>query len=62
MIVTLFFSFFCIYTISAQITAPSVAPCAASQNICKNNGFCVVLFGVDVTCTCPVGFTGKQIN
>ena len=53
----------CIYFATCQTTAPSVAPCPASQsNVCRNGGFCVILFGVNVTCTCPVGFTGIKIN
>ena len=39
-------------------TAPAVAACTASQNVCKNGGYCVILFGRDITCTCPIGYTG----
>ena len=41
-------------------TVAAVAPCPASNsNYCKNSGFCVILFGKDLSCTCPVGFTGQ---
>ena len=40
-------------------TVPAIAACSTSQNVCKNGGYCVLLFGRDTACTCPVGFTGK---
>ena len=49
--------------------APAVEPCPASYSTyCKNSGYCVILFGAQLSCTCPVGFTGclseitKNIN
>ena len=30
----------------------AVSPCSTSQDMCQNGGFCVVLFGIDVSCTC----------
>ena len=48
-----------IYVHPQTTQPPSVAPCPISMNICKNYGFCVILFGKDITCTCPVGFTGS---
>lgn len=44
-----------------QTTVASVAPCPAGySSYCKNSGFCVVLFGNQISCTCPVGYTGKK--
>ena len=41
-----FISLFCIYDIKAQT---AVEPCPpVYNNYCKNNGFCVVLFGRDI--------------
>ena len=40
-------------------TVASVAPCPSGYNsYCKNSGYCVILFGTTLSCTCPVGFTG----
>ena len=41
-------------------TVPSVSTCDSSQNKCQNGGYCVILFGTNITCTCAVGFTGKN--
>ena len=61
MIFKLLITLFLISHIKAQTTTvPAVAPCPASYSTyCKNSGFCVVLFGTQLSCTCPVGFTGK---
>ena len=47
-------------TIIGSSSVPSIAACTASQNICRNGGYCVILFGRDVTCTCPIGYTGTS--
>ena len=44
---------------TAATTFAAVVPCVPSQDRCQNGGFCVVIFGRDVECTCPVGFTGN---
>ena len=38
----------------AAITATvgAVVPCVPSQDRCQNGGFCVVIFGRDIQCTC----------
>lgn len=43
-----------------KTTTQSVVPCPESlgKGVCKNNGFCVILFNRDIQCTCPVGFRG----
>ena len=55
MILNLISLLICVCAVSSQTTAPSVAPCPVSvTNPCRNGGFCVLEFGVKVTCTCPV--------
>jgi hypothetical protein len=57
MILNLISLLICVSIVASQTTAPSVAPCPATVNDpCKNGGFCVLLFGVTVSCTCPVSF------
>ena len=53
-------TFFVFYTVEAQTTTvPAVAPCSSNiNNPCKNYGFCVILFGTQLMCTCNVGWTG----
>jgi len=48
------------YNVEAQTTTvPAVAPCPSNvNNPCKNFGFCVILFGTQLSCTCNVGWTG----
>ena len=42
------------------IASQAVVPCpGTAATVCKNSGFCVILFGAQLSCTCPVGFTGK---
>ena len=46
----------CVYSAQSQA---AVEPCPANiASICKNYGYCVILFGRDISCTCPVGYTG----
>ena len=55
MILKLISILLCINYIQAQ----SVEPCPASYaGYCKNYGYCVITFGTEVSCTCPVGYTG----
>ena len=60
----IFIFLFCFYNVTAQITTvAAVVPCSASYSTyCKNSGFCVVLFGNQISCTCPVGFTGILVK
>ena len=39
-------------TTQSFLTAAAVAPCSANQDRCQNGGFCVILFGRDIQCTC----------
>ncbi len=53
------FMLFFINYVNAQ-TVASVAPCPSIySDYCKNSGFCVILFGRDLSCTCTVGYTGQ---
>ena len=64
----------CVYYVSTQTTicppinnnVQAVEPCPSpySSTYCKNSGYCVLLFGATLSCTCPVGFTGTycEIN
>jgi hypothetical protein len=50
------------FTTATQSTigqSGAVVPCDPSQDQCQNGGFCVIIFGRDIQCTCRVGFTGK---
>ena len=42
-----------------EMSSNYVEPCAPNQDKCQNGGFCVVLFGVDISCTCPYDETTK---
>ena len=59
----LFIFFFCIYNVKSQLTttAPTVTVCQIN-NVCKNNGTCLVINNQDIICTCQPGFTGRLIQ
>jgi hypothetical protein len=48
-----------VVTTSSSTTVAAVVPCAASQDRCQNGGFCVILFGKEIQCTCPVNYLKK---
>ena len=58
MLLYVLFSLILLCFVKSQNISP-YAPCPSNFNVCNNGGICMILFGRDVSCTCPSGYSGK---